>query len=500
MTRRPEDIVILGLLALLGGCPVAGDDDDTSPPAADDDDSSGDDDDSSAIGDDDDATTSPEDLDGDGYSVADGDCDDANAEVHPGVQSDPCNGVDDDCDGTVDEDPPEIVGLPPGVWNSDDAFSYLADPTLFDQVPLEGWGLARVLPVAGVGPLDSNVVFRAARREDGFTQWGGLLTASPPDCPGGHHPLPVASARLQGSWTGFATPGNVLDLDGDGSTDVYLQSQVHLGPVVGELGVADADMTLPFGPDSLAAHDIDGDGDRDLVASSASGTVAFWAGPITSSSLALEDATIIESPAPGGFFGETMAVLPVPGGEPITLIGAPRQPPYGRVYYVEGWPEAGQPQPDGELDLSAWQGLTDATFWGGVIASDGDSRACIGHGLMGPAPVLCGTWAELQAGTPAIEIPVSWAPDGNYVDMTPLLVAQGNYDVPTADPLVDGRVHVRGPAGQEWQIDCVSYEGCSNGLGKGLALLPDPTRPNITWLAASGNFRVYFFALDTSGL
>jgi hypothetical protein len=47
------------------------------------------------------------DADNDGYDspICGGDdCDDANASVNPGVANDPCNGVDDDCDGQVDED------------------------------------------------------------------------------------------------------------------------------------------------------------------------------------------------------------------------------------------------------------------------------------------------------------------------------------------------------------------------------------------------------------
>ncbi len=43
------------------------------------------------------------DDDGDGYSENDGDCDDADPAVHPG-QEDACNGVDDDCDGELEED------------------------------------------------------------------------------------------------------------------------------------------------------------------------------------------------------------------------------------------------------------------------------------------------------------------------------------------------------------------------------------------------------------
>jgi MYXO-CTERM domain-containing protein len=42
------------------------------------------------------------DADGDGYTIAGGDCDDANADIHPGaVELE--NGIDDDCDGVVDE-------------------------------------------------------------------------------------------------------------------------------------------------------------------------------------------------------------------------------------------------------------------------------------------------------------------------------------------------------------------------------------------------------------
>ncbi len=44
------------------------------------------------------------DHDDDGYA-ADDDCDDENAGVNPGVASDGCNAIDDDCDGDVDEDP-----------------------------------------------------------------------------------------------------------------------------------------------------------------------------------------------------------------------------------------------------------------------------------------------------------------------------------------------------------------------------------------------------------
>jgi hypothetical protein len=42
------------------------------------------------------------DADGDGYTIAQGDCNDANAAIHPGA-TEVCDGVDNDCDGTADE-------------------------------------------------------------------------------------------------------------------------------------------------------------------------------------------------------------------------------------------------------------------------------------------------------------------------------------------------------------------------------------------------------------
>ena len=60
----------------------------------------------------DDTATPPVDADGDGFAASD-DCDDTDASVHPGADE-LCNGVDDDCDGDVDEDAVDV-----SVWYAD---------------------------------------------------------------------------------------------------------------------------------------------------------------------------------------------------------------------------------------------------------------------------------------------------------------------------------------------------------------------------------------------
>jgi putative metal-binding protein len=58
------------------------------------------------------------DIDGDGYTQGEGDCLDTDPEIHPGALDETCDGVDNDCDGVVDN-PFNLDGDPVSTCNGD---------------------------------------------------------------------------------------------------------------------------------------------------------------------------------------------------------------------------------------------------------------------------------------------------------------------------------------------------------------------------------------------
>ena len=55
----------------------------------------------------------PNDADRDGFTIEEGDCNDANAAVFPGAPE-PCDDIDNNCDGTKDEGDKSLHGHSPG--------------------------------------------------------------------------------------------------------------------------------------------------------------------------------------------------------------------------------------------------------------------------------------------------------------------------------------------------------------------------------------------------
>ena len=243
------------------------------------------------------------DADGDGYTPLDGDCDDENPEIHPDADE-LCDGINNDCDGGIDEDAVDaqllyMDGDGDGYGNDDATIMACGRPPGFiergddcdDDAATTYPGAEEICNDA----IDNNC--------------NGDVT----ECVlSGTIPLAGATARILGE-----APGDRLgtrlapagDTNGDGLADFMLASprndnrgndsgSVYLftGPVEGQLNAADAPGRLraisaghQVGTSIAPAGDIDGDGYDDVLVgaprSNAGGTdsgeVYLVHGPIT---------------------------------------------------------------------------------------------------------------------------------------------------------------------------------------------------------------------------
>jgi len=132
------------------------------------------------------------DEDGDGWSVEDGDCEDDNAAVNPGVEFDGCNGRDNDCDGEVDEDfdrdnyePNDANGYYMGTVELDeqvDMFGYLFPETDEDRFRFwledDSWVWLSVGVWLNDVPSDADYAIDLVWVEDLDGQWRGTVASS----------------------------------------------------------------------------------------------------------------------------------------------------------------------------------------------------------------------------------------------------------------------------------------------------------------------------------
>ena len=280
-----------------------------------------------------------DDLDGDGYTEADGDCDESDADVFP-TALETCDGIDNNCDGTVDE------GVT-STWYADedgDGFGAVDAPTTACSRPDN-----HVPSSTDCDDLNAEVFPGALEVCDGIdTDCDDI--PDPTSC----RPLHTAELRIDGTLEAMRIGGSVAilgDWDGDGVDDLAVGAPEHdgarggfwlfRGPIApGEWTEAQAEASR-LGTDTGQAYahaltplaDLDGDGLPELAVGawgdpsggSAAGAVEIVrggsTGPLTQDDLLAR----YEGSAPGELAGHAIAF---PGdlnadGTPDLIIGAP---------------------------------------------------------------------------------------------------------------------------------------------------------------------------------
>ena len=89
------------------------------------------------------------DVDGDGFTTCGGDCDDSDPNVNPGMEEIPSNGIDDNCNCQIDEQPQtDVVTITKAAYNGGP--SKLTVEAISDQQP------GVTLTVVGFGQMSYN--------------------------------------------------------------------------------------------------------------------------------------------------------------------------------------------------------------------------------------------------------------------------------------------------------------------------------------------------------
>jgi hypothetical protein len=277
-----------------------------------------------------------DDLDGDGFTTAEGDCDDANAAVYPGAEE-ACDGVDNDCDGDTDVEDADVVGFVSGAIDSD----------------LDGYGDPLRISNYCPGLLPDNVVENTDDCDDrdpevqpganevcdgvdndcdGFTDGDDedavAIPRWAPDTDGdGYGDGDAAIRACEDPGGGYVE--NDLDCD-DADRDVFPEAPEVCGDGVdsdcdgadglnrfsgdGDLGCAWT--VAAAGAERLVAGDLDGDGLDELVAGGR-GEVALLADPLSAARVSLDGAPAEGLPglAIGDLTGDGEVDLLVIGGE-----------------------------------------------------------------------------------------------------------------------------------------------------------------------------------------
>ncbi|MCK6529091.1 FG-GAP-like repeat-containing protein [Myxococcota bacterium] len=314
-----------------------------------------------------------------GYVVNSTDCDDGDVAVNPAA-AEACNGIDDDCDGGVDE----LLAYPDvdldGFGDDAGAVDGCAGPPVeYVDVPGDCNDAD-----AAVNPAMAEVC------DDGIDQ----------DCDGGAGSCGIYGDMDSTTTADLSIPGykryalgsypwDTGDLDGDGALDVLVSTTVrpyprNVGAVYGFFGpltasdrIGNADFRVygdsdqrKLGYYAAIGGDFDGDGSADLIVSSGnsneSGTVYVFFGPIGGGSYYLDEADAVfmgYASSDNSVLATSVGDLDGDGRDEIAIAA-----PNHEVESDDGWVDIYYGPPSGTHVIGE-----------GDLSYFGDSNARVGH-------------------------------------------------------------------------------------------------------------------------
>jgi len=215
--------------------------------------------------------TQPTDIDGDGYTFLNGDCDDLDPDRHPG-REELCNELDDNCDGVIDED----TAIDATTW--------------YDDSDGDGYGRPASAETGCSPPADTVPTSGDCDDEDPLANPGEEEVCEDGvdnDCDGHDSTCATGLTDADVSWWGSDradTAGSAVasgDWNGDGATDLLVgatgvgtDGRVYavLGPLTASGRLEAVGVTWDgvgtndgFGDVVSSAGDLDGDGLEDLA-------------------------------------------------------------------------------------------------------------------------------------------------------------------------------------------------------------------------------------------